>query len=367
MKKTLAYISVALSLTACTSGKLSDLIPDNRPDYKTSQVTNPLEVPPDLTHSSIDDGRNVAMLTATDKALLSDYRHENSSKSKAEQLKNALKNIHSDGNSSWIALDADPDTTFEKVKEFWIGNGLALKRVDKNIGIMETDWLEKKSSKPKSGISSFLASVINGLTDDGERDKFRTRIDYNGKQTLIYITHYGVSEQEVDANGKIVKSRKYKDASNDFVWVSDKRKPDLEIEMLRRLNVFLQRSGAKVSTAKKTGVSVKMAKLSDNTPILLINGDFNTAWRTLGISLDRAGFEINAQNRQTGLYNVAKVTRKKVGFIIKRTETEIDSYQIGLADRGQQQIVVVRLHEGKKPSTHKAQEVLRSIEKSINN
>lgn len=361
-----------LLLSACSTSELIDTLPDNRPDYKTSRTTNPLEIPPDLTQSSIDDSLTVAELSATDNASLSDYQKERSGKAqRADHLEKSLKNIHRSGDATWIEIEAKPSEVFNNARKFWANNGLRLSRVEPNIGIMETDWLENKANLPSSGLSALLAQVIGGLTDEGVRDKFRTRIDYDGKRSYVYLTHYGATEQEITEQGKAAKDGNgMRQASSDYAWVASSRNPELEVEMLRRLNLYLLKSGKQSATAtaktspSKQG-SMTFSRLTDGTPALLIDANFNRAWTLLGVAIDRAGYELSAQNRQGGTYTFAKITERKVGLILTETVRDIETYQIGLADQGNRQIAVVRSINQQAPNPSQAQAVLQKISQEI--
>lgn len=371
MKKSIYLSLVLLSLTACSNADLDSLIPDNRPDYKQSRSINPLEVPPDLTQSSLDDALVVPELSGIDSANLSDYHKERSGKSgNNSTLETTLKNIHRSGDATWIELSDQPDTVFQNARNFWHSNGLPLTRVDKNIGILETDWLETKSNLPRSGISRLLSAVVSGLKDTGTRDKFRTRIDYDGKKTYVYMTHYGATEEIITDQGKVKKGPSNQKQVQNYAWLATSRNPELEVEMLRRLNLYLQRSGklsnkpVASSTGKRKG-NMKLTQLADGTPAIIINADFNQAWSLLGIAIDRAGYELNGQNRKGGTYEFAKITDTESGFILKEVTRQIEAYRVSLADQGNQQIAVMRSHNNQAISSTEARKVLEKISTEI--
>ncbi len=362
----LSYVVLtALLVTGCANSDLEGKLPDNRPSYKTSKVTNPLEIPPDLTQSSVDDVLAVPELSGVSNANLSTYQNERGV-SAGQNLATSLKNVHHSGDATWVEINASPDIVFDHAKSFWTHNGLTLSRVDKNIGIMETDWLEAQTDMPKTGIARLIATVVSPLTDTDMRDKFRTRIDYDGSKTFVYLTHYGASKEEVDLQGKVVKSSIKKDDQN-FAWVASSRNPELEVEMLRRLNLYLNTRGNQNVSATDSGKTstIKFTQLSDGTPALVMNTDFNKAWTLLGIAIDRAGYALDGQDRKNGQYSFAKITDKKVGLIIKKIERDIQHYTIGLADQGNQQIAVVRSHNKGAVSADEAKAILQKISQKI--
>ncbi len=366
INKKLSYVVLtALLITGCSNADLEGKLPDNRPSYKTSTVTNPLEIPPDLTQSSADDVLAVPEFSGTDKASLSTYQNERGVASQ-QNLAASLKNIHRSGDATWVEINARPDVVFKNAKAFWIRQGLRLARVDKNIGIMETDWLEAQGNMPKTGIARLISTIVSPLTDSDIRDKFRTRIDYDGQKTFVYVTHYGATKEEVNLQGKVIKHSTKKDDKH-FAWVASSRNPELEVEMLRRLNLYLNQRGNQNVTTTDSGKSsaIQFSQLADGTPALVMNTDFNKAWSLLGVAIDRAGYALDGQNRQNGIYSFAKITDKKVGFIIKKIDRDIQHYTVGLADQGNQQIAVVRSHNKGAVSANEAKAILQKIAQEI--
>lgn len=373
MKKShLSTLLLSSSLLACSSINLETVLPDNRPDYKQSRTINPLEVPPDLTKSSIDDTMIVPELSGVDQAHLSDYQKERnqSTAQKSDQLKKTLENIQRSGDATWISISDTPINVFKNIKSFWHTNGLPVAHADENIGIIETVWLEKRSDLPRGGLMGLLSGVIGGLHDSGIRDKFRSRVDYDGKNTLVYITHYGATEEQVDEAGKVIKRPKNNSADAQFAFVASSRNPELEVEMLRRLNLYLiknHKQSAQKTTADTSKHSApQLVSLPDGTPALVINSDFDQAWVMLGVAIDRAGYELSGQDRRNGVYNFAKIKETETGFIIKHTERTFENFQLAIADQGNHQIVVLRSHnQSDKVSKETAKSVLEKLSKEV--
>lgn len=371
MKK-LSFFCLISLLFACSNNDILSQLPDNRPDYKQSRTVNPLEVPPDLTQSSVDDRLVVPELSGVNNAQLSAYQNErNGQNQSTTTLESALKNIRRNGDANWIELAAKPDVVFKDAKNFWLNNGLPLTRVDSNIGIMETDWLATKANLPRSGISRLVAKVLSGLKDNGVRDKFRTRIDYDGKTTYVYMTHYGATEEEVTEQGTKVKgNNKGGNAkTSHYAYLASSRNQELEVEMLRRLNLHLQKSGKQIKQAhagkQSSKAQMQFTTLSDGTPTLVMQSNFNQAWILLGIAIDRAGYEISQQDRKNGTYRFAKITETKTGFIVKQTERSVENYTLGLADQGGRQLAVIRSHNKQPIQQAAARAILQKISQEI--
>lgn len=344
--------SLLFFLFACTNSDIIDALPDNRPDYKQSKSINQLEIPPDLTQSSLDDSLQVPELRGADNISLTMYTDERESINQADYnpFEQGLKNIHRQGDSSWIQLNEKPQVVWKQLLNYWNDRGILLVRRDEAIGIMETDWLERRSNMPSGAVQSLIGKIFSGLYDDGHRDMYRTRIDYDGETTYVYLTHYGASEEAVDAAGDVVRTggRLNNNADITFAWVADQRDPELEIEMLRRLSLYFSKLDGqeKIIAAESkdalTPGKLRVTNLDDGTPALVIQGDFNQAWTILGIAIDRAGYEINQQDRKNGQYNVAKIDIKEIGLIFPEEEKTVTTYDVGLADMSDQQVVVVK-------------------------
>ena len=229
----------ALTALAACSTNLDSVLPDRRPDYRQSTLSQPLEIPPDLTSSTIDDTLVVPELNPAGSAKLSAYSSERGGpqpqvkKAEAVLPLQAGITLEQAGNQRWLVVSAPPDQVWPKVREFWTRNGFALKRDDPTIGIMETDWLENRADIPQDGIRAVLKKYLDVLYSAPTRDRFRVRLERaaGGNATDVYLTHSGVEEVAVGGASA--------SASNTYIWQRRPSDPELEAEMLNRLMVYL--------------------------------------------------------------------------------------------------------------------------------
>ena len=180
--RSLALASGLGVILAGCSFSAQDLLPDRRPDYRKSQQTDPLEVPPDLTASTIDDTLAVPELNPTGSASLSTYASERnantlSAASQTVLVQPAGMYIEQDGDRRWLVVEQEPAQLWPRVREFWVSNGLPLKRDDPRIGIMETDWLENRADIPAGYVRDLLKSVLDVAYSASTRDRFRVRLE----------------------------------------------------------------------------------------------------------------------------------------------------------------------------------------------
>lgn len=360
---------ICFVIAGCSNSELASFVPDNRPDYRQSRLLNSLEMPPNMVQNSVDDGLQVAELTGTENAQLSTYQTERSGQ-QSQQLANSLKYIHHLGDVAWLESRLPPDHLFNEVVSFWKSQGLNLTRVDNKVGIIETDWLTPQNNLPKSGLSKWVSGVLGGVFESGVRDKYRVRIDYDGALSRVYLTHYGASEEVLNKQGKITKSKRNDNGTTDYAWVATQRDPNLETEMLRRLNLYLlKQNKAGTEIAQSTPAVKALPELIDlnaNQLAIVIHESYAHAWILLGNAIDRSGYELEAQNKNRGLYQFALYEQSKsFGFFGKTQKNLKATYTLGLSDQGLQQLAVLTAIDGTNPDKQAARAVLERIMKNL--
>lgn len=383
-RATVLSVAVATALVGC-SKSFDTLLPDRRPDYRQSTISQPLEIPPDLTASTIDDTLMVPEINPSGSASLSAYAKERGGpQPQAKQAEAVLPpqpgiTVQQDGNQRWLVVTASADQVWPKVREFWTSTGFALKRDDPTIGIMETDWVENRADIPEDGVRSLLKKYLDVLYSAPTRDKFRTRLERSadGRNTEVYLTHYGVEEVAMGGSGASTTST--------YQWQRRPPSPELEAEMLNRLTVYLGASEkrAEVQQAKTgaapTGPRVRLAKESGESR-LFINEDYSRSWRLVGLALDNSNYAVEEQNRGQGLYVVEyrdpELENQKTGdegWLAKmafwRSKPDAPPpgtrYRVRLSGQGTQTLVVVRDSNDQPDRSAGAQQVLDVLQKTI--
>ncbi len=287
-------------LGACGGAEISDILPDRRPDYRRTVTLESLEVPPDLTSSTIDDTLLVPELGPAGSASFSDYASERGSggvtSAKLLPEPDDVKIVR-DGQKRWLQVEQPPDKVWKTLKRFWEDNGFLLVKENKTTGVMETQWSENREDIPDDPVRSVLSSSLGFLYSSSNRDKFRTRIE-PGQQpgsTDVYLTHYGM--QEVQRG------------ESQVIWQPRPQDPELEAEMLRRLMVFIGISDdrAQQMLADRQGTPGERAVIHqsvDGYPFLSIDEALPRAWQLVGLSLERNSFTIEDSDRSRGTYLV---------------------------------------------------------------
>jgi outer membrane protein assembly factor BamC len=264
----------------------------------------PLEIPPDLTRPSADDRFVVPDVNPKGTATFSAYSKERSGE--AQPVNSTVlpsqesARVERAGTQRWLVVKGDPDTLWPIVKDFWQEIGFVVNVEMPEAGVMETDWAENRAKLPDGIIRNTLGKLLDSVYSTSERDKFRTRLERSSEKgmTEIYVSHRGMEEVYVTPDRDQTK------------WQPRPPDPELEAEMLRRLMVRfgVQQDRAKAQlTASTAAAAAPRAKLSSgkgSTGTLLLDEQFDRAWRRVGLALDRVGFTVEDRDRSKGLYYV---------------------------------------------------------------
>jgi outer membrane protein assembly factor BamC len=290
----LTLVGVAISLTACGTTLEADKV-----DYRSaSSVKAPtLDVPPDLTQLSKDTHYAVVGGSVSASALKSGQPAATTPTIAPAALGDVR--IERVGNQRWLVVKRPAEKLWDPVKDFWQENGFLLAMDQNTLGIMETDWAENRAKLPQDFVRASLGKLFDSLYSTAERDKFRTRLERNAAgETEIFISHRGMAET--------VNSQQ-KDST---IWQPREVDPELEAEFLRRLMVKLGTSQEQAKTlVANTEVTRKTATVSNENgqPVVRIEEGFDSAWRRVGLALDRTGFTVEDRDRKQGVYFVRYV------------------------------------------------------------
>jgi outer membrane protein assembly factor BamC len=344
--RVLAGILVALLLVGCSSVRetVDEVFPDDKKvDYKKAETSNNLEVPPDLTSSTIDSDLAVPDLDPGATATYSDYSSERNGgkfiRSEAVLPKQDNIQLKRDGKARWLVLRGSPEQVWPTLREFWLQTGFLIKKENPAIGILETGWNENREDIADDFITNALQKTfLDGLYSAATRDKFRVRLERGSQEgtTEVYLTHYG-AEEVVESN------------TTSTVWKPRPRDPELEIEMLRRMAVYfgVDEKKSQRMAERRGQPKVERAQLYRQGEVskLRLYDDFPRAWRRTGLALDRIGFTVEDRDRSRGIYYVRytdplKGSNTEKGWLDKFKfwgDDEVastETYQINLREAG---------------------------------
>jgi outer membrane protein assembly factor BamC len=287
MLRVVLVVALLMNLIACssTTGWKGVYTSDN----KEKDHSN-LEVPPDLSqpaNSTVMDLPNIALSGSTYSA----YNNTTYMGGKVTPANPKGLKVIRDGVNQWLEINETADKIWPQLRIFFAQVGFELKREDKMLGVVETNWLENRFALPTNWFSKLLARI----SSTGLRDRYRARLEKTGKPgvTRLFITHQGLKEHAKEDLNSIT-----------IWWENRPSDPELEAEMYQRFLIFREMN--------KNG-AIKLAKLSsakdrarifekDDTKMLKVAEGFARTWRRVGIALDRIGLLVEDRDRSGGLY-----------------------------------------------------------------
>ena len=290
---TVGVLIMVVTLTGCASDR-------NKIDYKSASSLPPLEVPPDL---ATPQNSNRYVVFEQDGATYSDYTRARAEARGADQeqilpTQEGMR-VEGEGNFRWLVVDAEPQSVWPRLREFWQENGFLIARESPESGVMETDWAENRAKVPNSWLRrTFRFMGADRAYSTAERDRFRTRVERGSEPgtSEIFITHRGVY-QKVTKDTTISR----------ITWEARPRDPNLEAEMLYLLMARLGASDAQVQAARAQPAPAPRAELTSgpgNLEYLALQDPFDRAWRRVGLALDFIGFTVEDRDRSKGVYFV---------------------------------------------------------------
>ena len=376
----LVLSSLTLSLLAGCSAMpdIGDMLPDRKVEYKRSKAAEKnLEVPPDLSSTSISDDLVIPGSMGSGSATYSDFANRGDktassgiSGSVIPQLKDIK--VQRNGDQRWLVIKASPDDVWNRVVDFWQENGILMQEQDPSVGVMVTSWIENRADIKSDFITDYVRKIFDSAYSAATRDQYRVRVERGAEDGTVelFLTHRGMQEEMV-ASGT---------GSEKAVWVPRESDRGLEAEMLRRLMVHLGVADQKASKSlAKKGAAASERSLLNRTSdqvSLSIKEEISRAWRLTGVALDRVGFAVEDRNRSDGVYyvryNDPMKEEEDSGLLSKlvfwKEDKNIDKenrYQVKLSPDGDNTEIVILNEAGARDNSATAVRILTLLHEQI--
>lgn len=367
LKRTVLLILPVLLVGACGAlPKLDQVVTDRRTEYQKSQPLPDLEIPPDLTVEAQEDPLVIPNENVTS---LSEFERRRSRRSgTAAAATNA--NINPLEDEQWLSLAGNTEQNWPQLREFWVTHGYTLELDDKDLGVMETGWLETSNQ----GISSF-------------RDKFSIIAENPSENTtVIYINNQ--RQEKIDSGDGTAE------------WIDVGKDAGYERQTVSDMNLFfygatvpagassLSAAGAvaqasapqsnAAATASSTAVAAvpagppkaEVLNLDEDKVYLSLPDEFTKAWDMAKNAITDAGMQIEHNDRDKGLYYVTYFPdqEKTVLSALKFWgEDNGQLYQISLTGVGDKTELVVLDNNGDWAPKDEAARILTYIQTNYNN
>jgi outer membrane protein assembly factor BamC len=364
----LVIVTAALSVSACGTW---EKVVGKKADYKQSRSEAPLEIPPDLSSSTIEDDLVVPGGTP---ATLSEYTSgtQKAAPGSSGVLVQPLNiSIERYDDKQWLVVQNSADVVWPKVRDFWLQNGFLLTMDDPKVGILETDWAENRADIPQDFIRRTIGKALDSLYSSATRDRFRMRLERTGADsTEIFITHRGMEEV---AQGT-------PDNDTGTIWKPRPNDPELEAEMLKRLMVSLgaeEQSAAErlAQPAQTRAPQTQLVVNAAGETLLVVEQGFSRAWREVGLALDRVGFTVEDRDRTAGTYfvryNDPLKEDKKKGFLSKMAfwrdddPMSAEQFRILVSSEGEKTNVTVLNAESQRDNSSTAKRILTLVQEQM--
>jgi outer membrane protein assembly factor BamC len=264
-------------LAACKSGY---------DGYSDSALGQPLELPPDL------DAYQTESKFELPAAFSGGGEDTQSGKIPILARVDSIK-LEGSANMYWLQVAEPVDNLYQLVKNFWAAEGYRLNVDEPVIGLMQTEWIYKDVGGIED-TGSWFKDLFTTEDLSASQDQYRTRIerDDTGNLNRIYIAHRGTEYNYVLTNDG---PRADEVRSND--WVFRPPEPELEIEMLSRLMIYL---GLQENEVQRQQANVKLFKpraslhvdTDEGSPFLILNDVYQIAWNRVFHQLERMNIEI---------------------------------------------------------------------------
>jgi len=287
MLRVVLVVALLINLMACSG------TPEWKGVYSTESKeknTGKLEVPPDLSEPGISDSLalpNIAAGGSTYSAYTNtEYKGDKVTPASPKGVK-----LIRDGINQWLEINTTAEKLWPQLRVFFTQVGFELKREDKKLGVIETNWLENRATLP----TNWFSKLLNRFSSTGLRDKYRARLEKtnNPNVTRVFITHQGLKEYGTEDISSIK-----------IWWESRPSDPELEAEMYQRFLIFRDISkDAALKLVKKIEAKDRARIFEkEDTKMLQVGEGFARTWRRVGIALDRIGLLVEDRNRSDGVY-----------------------------------------------------------------
>ena len=360
-------IVMGVGAAACST------VDERRVAYRNATTLPSLEVPPDLLAIDQKDELNTATAPLGETISLSEYNRGRqggpvATKTPVEAPTPAVgmaldSNVRvlRDGAQWWLNISGKPSQSWDKLKLFWEQAGLELQRENLELGVIETKWTENKAGVP---MSSILRKAFESIYSNSTRDKFVMRIEPGeaADTTDIFLLHRGLQQ--------VVKD----DGTNWLPRASDR---ELEVEMLKRIAVFLGSSQERATvvaaeaTQEQASAVAALDKSTDSQAALLVNLDFARTWRRLGNALTRLEFALEDFDRGRGLYYVSGTVadQSQKGWFSRLfgdDQPQAHAFKVRVQDEGTRSRVTVLTSSGEPDNSATASAFLARLEEEFN-
>jgi len=337
------FIPIVFFLNGCFSEEQKQIIKENRIElgdikinyYSDKSVTS-LEVPPDLTSPDYQNSFRISEFTDVDPNLV----NLTNSEIKAEidtkiLLNNSDIDVIRSGNRRWLLINKKPELVWSLSKQFLKEQGFVLKKINKKIGLLETDYLENKKPDIPAKSMGFFRAALQSTIDNVNYtlptvDKYTIMVEpyNNGEKTVLHLSISSMAEV-ITGSGK----------DGTTLWQKQERNIPLENEMLYTLMTYLGSDSAnareKIVNAKdEGGVTVRLTDGLNGYAKLQFSIGLIDTWDNLAWALSNLEINIEDKDIKERTFYIQSARTADLGIMSKifGEDAIYKSYQIQLKE-----------------------------------
>jgi len=319
------YTSILLFsffISGCFSEEQKETIKENRVqlgevkiNYYSDKSVTSLEIPPDLTSPNYENSfriREFAKDINPNTINLTDSNEILESKQEVLRIPTNI-DIKTSGTRKWLVVQKSADVLWSLSKQFLRENGFVIEKINKETGVMETNYLENKPNIPAESmgwVRAALQSTIDNVSYTlPSVDSYKIRIEpINDNTSEVYLSITSMAEV-ISGSGR----------DETTYWQFKERDVNLETEMLYKLMLYFGGDSAKarekiIASQKESKISISLEKDLNGFAKLVFNFGIEETWDSLSWAISNLNIDIEDKDiKEKSIYlNAARTADKGI-------------------------------------------------------
>jgi len=319
------------SVIDTSNNQKRDIDPGNIPmNYYADKTVKSLVIPPDLTSPQSQNSFRISEYVSGVNETVVTFSDSEETRDKNTKIlqNNSDVRVERSGQRRWLIINKSSDIVWESAKDFFRQQGFSIKKSNKKIGILETDFLENYPEIPERSlglIRSMLSKALTARYTLPIIDKYRLRVEpIDEKSTEVHLTLFSMKE-------KLAKSGNVEST----IWEAYEKDLALETEMLYRLMVYM--TGDEVNSRQKIlqaseqkNIETKVLDNFNGYAKLQFNSNLYETWDSINWAFDQLNIEIEDKDIKERSFYIKSVGTSNIGIIssILGADALVKTYQI---------------------------------------
>ena len=335
-----SFIFIVFFLNGCLSEEQKQTIKENRVElgdvkinYYSDKSLTSLEIPPDLTSPSYENSFRLSEFVRNVNPNVVNLTNNDLDKEPKKILVAPTDIlVKKSGNRRWLIVDKAPDLVWDLSKQFLKEKGFVIKKSNRKIGIMETDFLENKPKVPAKSmglIRSFFESQIDNVSYTlPVVDSYKVLLEPidSGTKTQVNLSIFSMAEV-ISGSGK----------NETTFWQASEKNFALETEMLYSLMLYLGGESAsarkKLLEAREEGkVSVELKDGFNGYAKLVFKLNLLDTWDNMSWAITESNLELEDKDLKERAFYIKTARTDDKGIMSKLfgEDAIFKTYQIQL-------------------------------------